>query len=260
MTLPIRWNEYSKMGRHGSEYQNIEIFFSTSFSNEQRKIIVDALYVLSHNLLKKSVLDCTYNKANRNFALDKFESREPPSSYKSDRDLLTALLGSVLIKDGYDLVKDKNGGGQIYIGSSNRGYKRGESFTAGSAPLYYLSTGSRVPTSDAPNTYDYKFWDANRENKNLFFQAYDVWQKDHPSSVHAYIKLNSDAIGKNLAYEKNEPDTQKLAGVIAHELLHNLGWDHTNNNLSSYSGTVIEEFGRCVAEERVDGRPVSLGP
>ena len=54
------------------------------------------------------------------------------------------------------------------------------------------------------------------------------------------ISLNSDDIGsKSQYFLKNDIDY--WAGVIAHEILHNLGYSHPNG----YEGSFIKEFGRC---------------
>jgi hypothetical protein len=54
------------------------------------------------------------------------------------------------------------------------------------------------------------------------------------------ISLNSDDLGsKSQYFLKNDIDY--WAGVIAHEILHNLGYSHPNG----YEGSFIKEFGRC---------------
>jgi hypothetical protein len=54
------------------------------------------------------------------------------------------------------------------------------------------------------------------------------------------ISLNSDKLGsKSQYFLKNDIDY--WAGVITHEVLHNLGYDHPNG----YEGSFIKEFGRC---------------
>ena len=64
------------------------------------------------------------------------------------------------------------------------------------------------------------------------------------------INLNADYIGRRLDYLgyvlPNGPEL--WAGVIAHEIMHNLGWIHPNG----YEETVILEFGKCVSADGED--------
>jgi hypothetical protein len=55
------------------------------------------------------------------------------------------------------------------------------------------------------------------------------------------ISLNGKFIGSGSEYPKST-DANVWAGVIAHEILHNLGWEHGSND----SGTYIREYGDCV--------------
>ncbi|MDV3002991.1 MAG: hypothetical protein N5P05_004646 (plasmid) [Chroococcopsis gigantea SAG 12.99] len=66
------------------------------------------------------------------------------------------------------------------------------------------------------------------------------------------VALNSDYIGAQTTYHlKNDFDY--WAGVLAHEVLHNLGYRHP----TGYKGSFIEEFGICVQLNGV--QPVQLG-
>lgn len=56
-----------------------------------------------------------------------------------------------------------------------------------------------------------------------------------------HIALNSDYIGDEDQYSLST-NSKYWAGVIAHEMLHNLGYDHP----SGYVGSFIKEFGNCV--------------
>jgi hypothetical protein len=70
----------------------------------------------------------------------------------------------------------------------------------------------------------------------------------HFSSRHyLHIALNSDHLGPTSTYHlKNDPEY--WAGVIAHEVLHNLGYKHS----SGYAGSFIQEYGYCVQHNGVD--------
>ena len=54
------------------------------------------------------------------------------------------------------------------------------------------------------------------------------------------IALNSDDLGSNAKYFLKN-DTDYWAGVIGHEVLHNLGYTHP----TGYPGSFIKEFGNC---------------
>jgi hypothetical protein len=66
------------------------------------------------------------------------------------------------------------------------------------------------------------------------------------------VALNSDYFGAKATYHlKNDFDY--WAGVLAHEVLHNLGYGHR----TGYPGSFIEEFGICV---QLNGeQPAQLG-
>ena len=56
-----------------------------------------------------------------------------------------------------------------------------------------------------------------------------------------YIGLNSDFLGEESSYTYANSSTY-WAGVIAHEVLHNLGYTHP----TGYAGSFINEFGNCL--------------
>ena len=68
------------------------------------------------------------------------------------------------------------------------------------------------------------------------------------------VSLNGKLIGAGSSYP-GSTDRDTWAGTIAHEILHNLGWEHGSNNADSYIG----EYGRCVARNSAD-KPLDLAP
>ncbi len=73
------------------------------------------------------------------------------------------------------------------------------------------------------------------------------YDSDHPLPDHSgrhyfYVALNSDYLGPNASYRYRN-DRDYWAGVLAHEYLHNLGYDHP----SGYSGSFVKEYQRCLA-------------
>lgn len=56
-----------------------------------------------------------------------------------------------------------------------------------------------------------------------------------------HIALNTDHLGEGSQYSLAR-DVDYWAGVIGHEFLHNLGYDHP----TGYRGSFIKEFGNCI--------------
>ena len=54
------------------------------------------------------------------------------------------------------------------------------------------------------------------------------------------ISLNSDDLGSKSKYFLRN-DVDFWAGMVAHEILHNLGYSHPNG----YEGSFVREFGYC---------------
>lgn len=63
---------------------------------------------------------------------------------------------------------------------------------------------------------------------------------DHRHYFH--VALNSDHMGSSSAYYYRD-DAEYWAGVIVHEFLHNLGYNHP----TGYTGSFIKEYGNCLA-------------
>jgi hypothetical protein len=68
------------------------------------------------------------------------------------------------------------------------------------------------------------------------------------------VSLNGKLIGASSSYP-GSTNRDIWAGTIAHEILHNLGWEHGANNADSYIG----EYGRCVERNSAD-KPLALAP
>ncbi|HYW20370.1 MAG TPA: hypothetical protein VE956_13880 [Nodularia sp. (in: cyanobacteria)] len=66
------------------------------------------------------------------------------------------------------------------------------------------------------------------------------------------VALNSDQFGAGATYHKSN-DLDYWADVLAHEVLHNLGYNHP----TGYPGSFIEEFGVCVRFNGVE--PAEFG-
>jgi hypothetical protein len=206
---------------------------------------------MASRIVSQRIFDCTYRNANRNYSSKKLRNSK---DLAEERRYLGSLLYSVALTDGYDGDQPSHDRrGEIYIKYGQRGYTPGKGFTAGSATQNYLTSGSRVPTVNAPASYDYDYWFQNRENSIYFLNSYQLFHKNDPNRFHARLELNADAIGEKLPFTMETADA--LAGTIAHEILHNVGWDHTNNDPSSYPGTVIKEFGNCLARNGADPQP-----
>lgn len=86
--------------------------------------------------------------------------------------------------------------------------------------------------------------DSNQPQDERLGQAIENYFDDNG---HLRIELNADYLTSGAKFNYTiQP--QSWAGVIAHEILHNLGWSHP----SGYQGTVISEFGQCVARNGAD--------
>jgi hypothetical protein len=239
---------FTNLGKGNSTNFEVDVFVSNSFSSEQQEIIQRATRIMAERVLSKRVMDCTYRSATRNFAVGRM--RGAITTPRSDQEFLATLL-YVALADAYE---GPAGNGEIYIGAFNGGYTPGQGFTAGRAYQNY-NTNGLAPTVNAPESYDYTFLFINRDNRRFFFSPYDQWHKNHPAKMHTSIELNSSAIGSTLPFNMGTAD--RLAGTIAHEILHNIGWEHTNDKPDSYPGTVIKEFGLCVARDGSDARVTS---
>lgn len=68
------------------------------------------------------------------------------------------------------------------------------------------------------------------------------------------ISLNGKFIGAGSSYPSST-NKDVWAGVIGHEILHNLGWEHGADNTGSYIG----EYGRCIERNGAD-QPLALVP
>ena len=68
------------------------------------------------------------------------------------------------------------------------------------------------------------------------------------------ISLNGKFIGAGSSYPSST-NKDVWAGVIGHEILHNLGWEHGADNTSTYIG----EYGRCIERDGAD-QPLALVP
>lgn len=75
---------------------------------------------------------------------------------------------------------------------------------------------------------------------NLFYDT-SLPQPGFQIKNHFHIALNSDFIGQDSLYPF-ATDTEYWAGIIGHEFLHNLGYDHP----SGYKGSFIQEYGLCL--------------
>jgi hypothetical protein len=221
---------------------SVDVFVSKSFNEEQKHIIYRALTIMMINMLNPDVLDCTYKNAYRNYALYKMLGTRSP--YESDREYLEDSVRNTFILDRYDIgTSDDDKAGELYIDAANLGKPNNGIVTAANATQGYFTAGNNVPTVNAPDIYDREF---RLANSNLFLSAYELWHEKHRYKFHARINLNIDIIGDDLMM--NTSTANSLGGTIAHEILHNLGWEHTNNNLDNYPGTVIKEYGLCVAK------------
>jgi hypothetical protein len=238
--------DFRTLGLVTPTYFEVDVFISNSFSSEQQEIVQKATRIMAERVLSKRVMDCTYRSATRNYQLGGY--RFPTWTPSSDQLRLVTML-NVAFRDSYE---GPNRVGQLYIGAFNGGYTPGQGFAAGRAYQNYMTNGTQVPTINAPESYDYDFLEANSNNRRFFYSAYEQWQKNHPAKQHTSIELNSSAIGSTLPLNMSTAD--RLAGTIAHEILHNIGWDHTNNKPESYPGTVIKEFGLCLARDGSDAR------
>jgi hypothetical protein len=68
------------------------------------------------------------------------------------------------------------------------------------------------------------------------------------------ISLNGKFIGSDSEYPESK-NVDVWAGTIAHEILHNLGWEHGSSDADTYIG----EYGDCVSRNGAD-KPLSLTP
>ncbi len=98
--------------------------------------------------------------------------------------------------------------------------------------------------------------------QNLFYDT-SVAMPELGIRSHLHIALNSDFLGYDSRYYFAK-DKEYWAGVIGHEFLHNLGYDHP----SGYRGSFIEEYGNCLTtngakaeapKEKVGDRKVEKG-
>lgn len=77
----------------------------------------------------------------------------------------------------------------------------------------------------------------------------------YPKERIFWIYLNRDFIESRLSLLV--PSSPEIwAGIIAHEMMHNLGWDHPNG----YEGSLITEFGNCISHEGTHHRRQRLHP
>jgi hypothetical protein len=69
------------------------------------------------------------------------------------------------------------------------------------------------------------------------------------------VRLNARYIGKGSKGPEGM-DPVFVAGIIGHEILHNLGYDHIDRMMDATRGYFIHEYGDCVAEalERLKGK------
>ncbi len=98
-----------------------------------------------------------------------------------------------------------------------------------------------------------RYWDDPRSvgigYVGLYFDT-DEPMASFPNRHYLHIALNSDHLGREKTYLFAN-DIDYWAGVLGHEFLHNLGFQHP----SGYSGSFIQEYGYCVqnngAEEAI---------
>lgn len=98
-----------------------------------------------------------------------------------------------------------------------------------------------------------RYWDDARSvgigYVGLYFDT-DEPMASFSNRHYLHIALNSDHLGTGKSY-RFANDLDYWAGVLGHEFLHNLGFQHP----SGYSGSFIQEYGHCVqnngAEEQI---------
>lgn len=99
-----------------------------------------------------------------------------------------------------------------------------------------------------------RYWDDAKAvgiaYKDLFYE------KDFPfpgfeHRHYFHVALNSDFLGDGSDY-KYRNDVNYWAGVLAHEFLHNLGYDHP----TGYPGSFIREYQYCITNDGLEGAPL----
>jgi len=199
-----------------AEYQcgtfEADVVISDKFSNEQREIITEAAKIMSSRMLTKRILDCTYRNADKDFTgKDKF-------GYGTDREHLSRMLYAAVLRDGYEGGPGWDKVGDIYVDYFEKDYTPGQTFTLGQAIIDYFASSS----------------------------SYEAYHKNDSRRWHGRMEINAKPIGSNLPIDKS--NASALAGTMAHELLHNVGWDHPQG----YPGTVIKEYGLCISRNGDD--------
>lgn len=61
---------------------------------------------------------------------------------------------------------------------------------------------------------------------------------------HLHIELNEQAIGSSSSYSRSQ-DRVHWAGVVVHETLHNLGFDHADASDANYNNAFMVAYQRC---------------
>ena len=89
-----------------------------------------------------------------------------------------------------------------------------------------------------------RFWDDPKAVGLGYLNLFNDTDKPLPgyrTRHYLHIALSSDHLGRNGGYYLSR-DEGYWAGVIAHEFLHNLGYDHP----TGYASSFIKEYGNCI--------------
>lgn len=99
-----------------------------------------------------------------------------------------------------------------------------------------------------------RYWDDSKTvglgYVGLYFDK-DEPTASYPDRHYLHVALNSDHLGPGKSY-RFSMDAEYWAGVLAHEFLHNLGYQHT----SGHAGSFIQEYGHCVSKNGVEEKTI----